>query len=202
VRSILRIETTDGTALYQAPSPSPQQVISAQAAYMITSVLSDNQAREADFNVTNPLTNDSTTGVFAAKTGTSQGTTGPKDIITVGYSPYLVVGAWVGNANGDDLKSNIIGISGAGYIFSDMLQWAHDNYKWPNEQFPIPPDMARGQFNCVTGLAPYAGTTPGQCQLQPFKPGSTALYFGYNGNYSGLRMDEDWYIQGQQWLQS
>jgi hypothetical protein len=79
------------------------------------------------------------------------------------------------------------------------MQWAIDNYKWPKVAgFPIPSDMARGQFNCVTGLAPYQGETIAPCQLNLLTPKSTNLYVGY-GN---ARINEDWYIKGQAPLQS
>jgi len=196
-RAILRIDGPDGSPLYRAPDPQPQQAISPQAAYMLTSVLTDNQARAADFNTQSPLYFPDF--AVAAKTGTSQGTQGPRDILTMGYTPYLAVGVWVGNSDSSDLKPGIIGIAGAGYVFADVIQWAHDNYKWPNVQFPIPPGMARGQFNCITGLAPYKDQGVQPCSLNMYKPGSTNLYCGWG---CLTRVNEDWYIQGQQWLQS
>ena len=98
---------------------------------------------------------------IAAKTGTSSGNGGPLDIVTAGYTPYMTLGVWVGNTDGNDpLYSGIIGVAGAGYIFHDVMLWAAENYDWnPTAQFPVPPDMARGVFNCNTGLAPYAGST-------------------------------------------
>ncbi len=53
-RSILRIEDSAGDS-WNAPTPQPAQVISPQAAYMLTSVLSDNKARMPGFNDANPL---------------------------------------------------------------------------------------------------------------------------------------------------
>jgi membrane peptidoglycan carboxypeptidase len=199
-RSILKIEDAGGNTLYSAPQPQALQAISPQAAYMMDSVLTDNQARTADFNSQSPL-------YFpdfdvAAKTGTSQGNNGPRDILTMGYTPYLAVGVWVGNSDSTDLNPHIIGISGAGYIFSDIIQWAHDNYKWPSgpaSRFPIPPGMARGQFNCITGLAPYAGVGVQPCALNMYRANSTNLYCGWGCT---TRTNEDWYIQGQEWLQS
>jgi membrane peptidoglycan carboxypeptidase len=198
-RSILRIETADGTPLYQAAAnPKGEQVISPQAAYMLTSVLTDDAARVPVFNTNNPLSFPNYP--VAAKTGTAQGLKGPSDIVTMGYSPYLAMGVWMGNTNNDDMAQNVIGIAGAGYVFSDVMHWAIDNYKWPNVAgFPIPPDMARGQFNCVTGLAPYQGETIAPCPLNLLTPRSTNLYVGYGGN---TRVNEDWYIKGQAPLQS
>lgn len=218
-RAILRIDDGAGNTLWQAPAPKPEQVMSPQVAYMMTSILTDNAGRGGDFGLQNPLCfskdcypNDFDYPYIAAKTGTSQGLTGPMDIVTMGYSPYMVMGVWAGNTDPmDSLNPNIIGITGAGYIFHDAMVWAIKNYHWPSTPFPIPADMTRAQFNCSTGLAPYKGTdmnafvnagpdTPGTgwCDLTYWpgsKPYSTNVYTGYNaGPY---RKDEDWTIQGQ-----
>jgi membrane peptidoglycan carboxypeptidase len=199
-RSILRIEENDGTLLYQAPPPVGGPAMSPQTAYMMTSVLTDNQARTAGFNSQSPLYFPDFP--IASKTGTSQGVKGPRDIVTMGYSPFLAVGVWVGNSDNSDMTAGIIGIAGAGYIFADIMQWAHDNYKWPNTPFPIPPKLARGQFNCVTGLAPYANQGVVPCQFQPYFPSryneTLNIYYAWNNQ----RVNEDWYIEGQAPLQS
>jgi membrane peptidoglycan carboxypeptidase len=198
-RSILRIETADGTPLYQAAAnPKGEQVVSPQAAYMLTSVLTDDNARLPVFNDHNPLSFPDYP--VAAKTGTAQGLKGPSDIVTMGYSPYLAMGVWMGNTDNTDMAANTIGIAGAGYVFSDVMQWAIDNYKWPKVTgFPIPDKMARGQFNCVTGLAPFQGETIAPCKLNAVTPGSVNLYIGYGGD---SRVNEDWYIKGQEPLES
>src|SRR5262249_24592041 len=143
-RAILRIETGSGQQIYPV-LPGPEivppaqgvQVISPQTAYMMTNILIDNKARAQDFGYTNnPLHFDAgrdgadlTSFQFAAKTGTSQGANGPQDIVTVGYSPYLSLGVWIGNSNGKEMH-DIIGIAGAGYVFHDVMRWSVDYFKW------------------------------------------------------------------------
>lgn len=223
MRAILQIRDNSNNVLWTAPTPKPAQAMSPQAAYMITSILTDNQARAGDFGVANPLwlpsqaaPSGDTAAInypyVAAKTGTAQGTTGPSDIVTMGYSPYMVLGVWAGNSDpNDDLNPNIIGITGAGYIFHDVMDWAVRHYNWPlNQGFAVPPDLARGLFNCNSGLAPYKGMTPPSspsnlggppdwwwCPLsQQAKDGqATNLYDGYNTG--PWNTDIDWYIQGQ-----
>jgi membrane peptidoglycan carboxypeptidase len=223
-RTILRIEDHEGNVLYQAPAmPKGQQVMSPESAYMLTSILTDNAARLPDFGWYNPLffgnqyqynkgtTMDYPNLQIASKTGTSQGENGPNDIVTMGYSPYLALGVWFGNTDpNDSLTPGIIGIAGAGYVFHDLMQWAITNYKWPtNAQFPIPPDMAKGQFNCTTGLAPYKGDKLTACQLKPQFPNSTNLFAGLNIGANGQQYgggasapNTDWYIKDQAPLQS
>jgi membrane peptidoglycan carboxypeptidase len=225
-RTILRIEDHDGNVLYQAPStPQGEQVMSPESAYMLTSILTDNAARLPDFGWYNPLffgnqyqygkgtTLDYPSLQIAAKTGTSQGNSGPNDIVTMGYSPYLALGVWFGNTDPNDpLTPGIIGIAGAGYVFHDLMQWAISNYKWPtNAQFPIPSDMAKGQFNCTSGLAPYKGDKLAPCQLKPQDVGAVCPPYCATGLYLGLSLkpdgsqyaggsdapNTDWYIKGQ-----
>ena len=224
-RSILRIEDSAGDS-WTAPTPQPAQVISPQAAYMLTSVLADNQARTPAFNEPNPLEFPKHPDIqVASKTGTGSGLNGPSDIVTIGYSPYLAVGVWVGNANNADMVSNIIGIAGAGYIFHDVMEWAMDNYKWTGTgSFPIPPGMAMGAFGCNAGLAPYqgeAGSSGGtgngtgngtgtgtgstgnvpKCVYRDDVPGSRGVQI-YGAEPGSPTPDIDWYIQGQQPLNS
>ncbi|HET9980103.1 MAG TPA: transglycosylase domain-containing protein, partial [Ktedonobacterales bacterium] len=216
-RAILRIEDSQGNT-WNAPTPNPQQVISPQAAYMLTSVLSDDKARIPAFNSPNPL--EFPNIQVASKTGTGSGKNGPSDIVTIGYSPYLAVGVWMGNANNADMASHIIGIAGAGYIFHDVMDWAIKNYKWTGPMtFPIPPDMAMGAFGCNAGLAPYQGeggstsgskgdgskagsgstSTAPTCNARDAigKPGKGRLPI-----YASPAPDLDWYIQGQPPLNS
>lgn len=214
-RAVLEIMDSNGTVRYKAGAPVASQVISPQTAYEMTSILSDSTARIPDFNYSNPLEFDEQGGnapdnqlgfpAIAAKTGTSQGIKGPRDIVTMGYSPYMALGVWAGNSDSSDLHA-VIGIAGAGYIFHDIMEYAIKNYHWAKgTEFPIPPQMARGDFNCTTGLAPYAGvTTVPDCQFQPAPYGmgtqSMDPYAGFN--YANHHPDEDWYIQGQEWVHS
>jgi membrane peptidoglycan carboxypeptidase len=220
-RSILRIEDSAGD-VWNAPTPKPAQVISPQAAYMLTSVLADDKARQPGFNKTNPLQfPDYPEFQVASKTGTGSGKNGPSDIVTIGYSPYITVGVWVGNANGADMKSNIIGIAGAGYIFHDVMDYALKTYKWKGPTtFPIPPDMAMGAFGCNAGLAPYQGEAgssggnggnggngaggSGNVPMCNYRDEvSSAYHLPIYGSGAGKPTPNiDWYIQGQAPLNS
>jgi membrane peptidoglycan carboxypeptidase len=212
-RSVLEIMDANGAVLYKASTPQAAQVLSPQAAYEMTSILSDGPARIPDFNRYNPLefndgpdsnapANQLNFPDIAAKTGTSQGIYGPRDIVTMGYSPYMAVGVWAGNSDSTDLDA-VIGIAGAGYIFHDIMAWAITHYHWPrNQQFPVPSNMAIGDFNCTTGMAPYKGVTkPEACAFAPPAIAKYPMnpYAGYRVN---AKINEDWYIQGQVWTHS
>jgi membrane peptidoglycan carboxypeptidase len=171
-RALLTITYADGTPIQDKnghtlfaynPHPSGYQAISSQAAFMVTSMLDDNNNRLADFGADNPL------HFFgrdvAAKTGTSDG---EKDIVTMGYTPWLSLGVWSGNADSEAMQ-NIIGIAGAGYIFHDVMAFAINRLHMPGQlpsrfatqspdgYFPVPTGMHRAILNCNTGLAPWKG---------------------------------------------
>jgi len=205
-RAILRVEDSAGHVLYSAPAvPQAAQVISPQAAYMLTSVLIDNKARAPDFGyANNPLHFDVSRGEdpniqIAAKTGTSSGPNGPPDIVTAGYSPFITAGVWIGNDDNSSMAPNIIGVAGAGYVFHDIMTWAYQNYHWPQvAAFPVPSGIAVGNFNCETGLAPYKGSTPADldCQFRPVTglgPGTFAVDLYNYGNGTNHRVNTDWY---------
>jgi len=90
--SVLRIEDMDGRLIEEFDQPAGRDVIDRNIARMISSILSDNGARSYVFGSNNSLTLGSRP--VAAKTGT---TNDYKDAWTMGYTPNLVAGVWVGN---------------------------------------------------------------------------------------------------------
>ena len=115
--SILKIVDYQGNVVYQYTPPQGEQVISPEHAYLITSILSDNQARAPMFG-TNSVLN--LPFPVAAKTGT---TNDFRDNWTLGYTPDLVAGVWVGNADYTPMV-NTTGVTGAAPIWSQFMQYA------------------------------------------------------------------------------
>ncbi|HEY7417081.1 MAG TPA: transglycosylase domain-containing protein, partial [Ktedonobacteraceae bacterium] len=103
-----------GKIIYQA-STTGKRVISAQATYILTNVLSDNPVRDQEFGPCSALdlyVDNQCRGTVipaAVKTGTSDDFV---DNLTLGYTPNVVVGVWSGNDDNTPM-SNIIGITGA-----------------------------------------------------------------------------------------
>ncbi|MEW6405254.1 MAG: transglycosylase domain-containing protein, partial [Chloroflexota bacterium] len=114
--AILKITDFAGNVVYEY-QPQPEQVIRAEHAYLISSILSDNSARSWMFG-TNSLLNLSFQ--VAAKTGT---TNDFRDNWTLGYTPDLVTGVWVGNADYTPMV-NTTGLSGAAPIWSQFMEYA------------------------------------------------------------------------------
>ena len=115
--SILKIVDHNGKVVYEYHPPQAAQVVSPEHAYLITSILSDNQARSWMFGPNSVL---NLPFPVAAKTGT---TNDFRDNWTMGYTPDLVTGVWVGNADYSPMV-NTTGVSGAAPIWSQFMQVA------------------------------------------------------------------------------
>ncbi|MCA9915594.1 MAG: hypothetical protein KC496_19705, partial [Anaerolineae bacterium] len=87
----------------------------------------------------------------AAKTGT---TTDFRDNWIMGYTPNLVVGVWVGNADNTPMV-DVTGISGAGPIYNQFMRQILLGQ--PELDFPPPPDdVIRVEVCALSGLLPKA----------------------------------------------
>ncbi len=117
--AILRIEDSTGAVVYRYEQPPGEQLIRAEHAYLITDILSDNQARTPAFGP-NSLLN--LPFKVAAKTGT---TNDFRDNWTLGYTPDVAIGVWVGNADYTPMQ-NTSGLTGAAPIWNEVMQFAQD----------------------------------------------------------------------------
>lgn len=97
-----------------------RHVFSEEAAFLVSSILSDREARGATFGLENPL---STRFWTAVKTGTSKDM---RDNWCIGYSDRYTVGVWVGNFSGEPMW-DVSGISGAAPIWLEIMNYLHSN---------------------------------------------------------------------------
>ncbi|MHB1004979.1 MAG: transglycosylase domain-containing protein [Chloroflexota bacterium] len=115
--SIVKITDEVGNVIYDYKPPAGKEVLSPQIAYLITDILSDDEARSPTYGRQSFLYIDRPA---AAKTGT---TDNYRDGWTIGYTPQLVTGVWVGNADNTPMK-DVYGVSGAGYIWGKFMRRA------------------------------------------------------------------------------
>ncbi|HLZ80317.1 MAG TPA: transglycosylase domain-containing protein [Ktedonobacteraceae bacterium] len=150
--SILEITDNQGYSLYTYNAAHPQGVraIRADVAFLMSSILSDEKSRYHEFGPGNPLELDRPA---AAKTGTTQDF---KDNWTIGYTPYLTVGVWAGNSNSSPMN-RVIGITGAGPIWHDVMEYVSHLYHYPPSDFIKPADVQAGTVSAYTGLMPHPG---------------------------------------------
>ncbi len=98
-----------------ATTPASKQLADPRHVSMLTSILSDDNARKLEFGLNSPL---HLSRPAAAKTGT---TTDFKDNWTAGYTPDVVTVAWAGNADNSPM-GNVDGITGAAPIWHDYME--------------------------------------------------------------------------------
>ena len=115
--AILRITDFAGNIIDEYAPKAGEQVIRAEHAYLISSILSDNEARAFTFGRHSAL---NLSFPVAAKTGT---TNDIRDNWTMGYNPDLVTGVWVGNADYTPM-TNSSGLSGAAPIWGQFMEFA------------------------------------------------------------------------------
>jgi penicillin-binding protein 1C len=113
--AITKITDHLGVIVFEAVEETPVDVISAEHAFLISSILSDNAARTPTFGPNSVL---KLSFPAAAKTGT---TNDFRDNWTMGYTPQLVVGVWVGNPDYTEM-TNTTGLSGAAPIWAEFME--------------------------------------------------------------------------------
>ncbi len=117
---ILKIEDRNGKVLEEYQD-QPQQVLDPQIAREINDVLSDNEARAPQFGAHSPLY--FADRQVAVKTGTTQF---DSDFWTIGYTPTLVAGVWVGNNDNSSMVSERAGYVAAP-IWHNFMEKAFEN---------------------------------------------------------------------------
>jgi penicillin-binding protein 1A len=135
--AINTVTNAQGKVIYRAPTTG-KRIITPQAAYILTNVLSDNATRDKEFFPCDALdlyVNNKCGGTVipaAVKTGTTDDFV---DNLTIGYTPSLVTAVWSGNDDNSPMN-NIIGITGAGTIWHDAMMTALQGK--PIQQFTNP----------------------------------------------------------------
>ncbi len=150
--SILRIEDASGRILWEYSDSfgtfDRRAVLEPGMAYMITDILSDNNARiSSSFARGNAL---ELSRPAAAKTGTSDDF---RDSWTIGYTPQYVVGVWVGNTDNSTM-TDITGLSGAAPIWHAMMEYIHITKTLPVETWPQPSTVVAQDVCMISGLLP------------------------------------------------
>ena len=145
VASILKIEDKDGRIIEEY-KPSEKKALSSKVVRMINGILSDNAARAYIFGSNNFLTLGDRP--VAAKTGT---TNDYHDAWTIGYTPSLVAGVWVGNSDNKAMKGRADGSVLAAPIWHDFMAKVLGNT--PVEDFKKPDDYKTGK-TILDGLIP------------------------------------------------
>ena len=153
--SISKVEDHLGNVVYQHETLPGEQVIKTEYAYLISNILSDNAARTPTFGANSVLR---LPFPAAVKTGT---TNDYRDNWTLGYTPDIAIGVWVGNADYSNME-NISGVAGAAPIWADVMKWAVQRYYGGNPSPFIQPSGIEEKVVCtISGTIP-SDKCPGQ----------------------------------------
>ena len=139
---ILRVEDSRGRRIAEASLAPGPQVLDPRHAFLLTSILSDKEARLPTYGPNNAL---ELSRPAAAKTGT---TDDYRDAWTIGYTPDLVTGVWVGNSSGKPMK-RIYGGRAAAPIWHDFMEEALQGT--PAHEFLMPDGMESAEICPVSG---------------------------------------------------
>lgn len=148
--SVLKIEDAEGRILEESSFKSPKRVLDPETAYLINNILSDDVTRAPFFGGGGPLTLPGR--VVAAKTGT---TDLYRDGWTIGYTPDLVTGVWVGNNWGESMK-NGAGLSVAAPIWHQYMK--NILAGTPSSSFTIPSGIRTVVVDSLSGKLPSDAT--------------------------------------------
>jgi 1A family penicillin-binding protein len=156
--SITKITDAEGNTVEEYRVPQGEQVVDPRYAYMITSILSDNSNRLITYGPNSML---NLPRPAAAKTGT---TDSYRDTWTMGYTPNLTIGVWVGNTDNRPMKEVLSSMS-AGKVWRESMDTAIDHLQLAPEEFQRPPGLVDAQIctgpNCKPEIFPSESVPSG-----------------------------------------
>ena len=145
---ILWVEDQSGNVLVDNRRRQGEQAVDSELAYLMTHILSDTETRCLVFACPSVL--ELADRPVAAKTGTTNDT---RDAWTVGYTPDIAAGVWVGY-NDNTPMADVLGSSGAGPIWQAFMARAHEGM--PAHEFPRPAGVTERETCVLSGTEPSA----------------------------------------------
>ncbi len=167
------------------PPIQRRRIFSREAAFLVSDILSDREARSATFGLENPLF---TRFWAAVKTGTSKDM---RDNWCLGYTSRYTVGVWVGNFSGEPMW-NVSGVSGAAPVWVEIMNLLHSDQ---TSQAPTPPaGLVKREIEFPQGVEPprqewfVAGTEP-HSRMRAMNHGTARISYPPAGTI--MAMDPD-----------
>lgn len=144
--AILQVRDTAGNVLKKYEQPNVERIISTDAQFLLSNIMSDDVARAPMFGANSLLTLPDRR--VAAKTGT---TNGNKDNWTMGFTPQLTVGVWVGNTDNESMDRTT-GATGAAPIWNAVMRHYHQGL--PAQWYEQPANIVSRTICLPSGLLP------------------------------------------------
>ena len=150
LQPILKVEDRNGRVLEEYKPINLKQVILAQEAFLISHILSDNEARSITFGAVSGLI---VPGYqVAVKTGT---TNDKRDNWAIGWTPNLLTTVWVGNNDNSPMGKVASGVSGATPIWQRIMKELVA--KREKQDFSIPPGIISLEVDKISGYKAHDG---------------------------------------------
>lgn len=147
--AILKVTDTGGKTLYEYKPSASRQELEPEVAFIISSILSDNDARKEVFGLKSYLVIPGKT--VAAKTGT---TDDKRDNWTAGYTKSRVVVTWVGNNDNTPMSPTLAsGVTGAAPIWNRIMREAIKTMQ--DEPFDRPEGVLEMDIDALGGGLPF-----------------------------------------------
>ena len=135
LHAILKVQDNMGNTLEEyLPEDGKrngEKVLSEETSFLISHILSDNNARASAFGTNSVLNVPGKT--VSVKTGT---TNNLRDNWTIGYTPNLLVATWVGNNDSSPMSYVASGVTGASPIWQKIMKYALRDVKTPGYEKP------------------------------------------------------------------
>ncbi|MBP7768427.1 transglycosylase domain-containing protein [Candidatus Woesebacteria bacterium] len=143
--SILKVEDHNGHVIFEHKNVPGPTVMSPEEAFLINTILSDNNARAIAFGTRSLL---NVNPNVAVKTGT---TNDQRDNWAVGWSQEVLVTAWVGNNDNSAMKRVASGVSGATPIWRQVILAALDSKKYSAPAWVKPAGITQAEVDRISG---------------------------------------------------
>jgi 1A family penicillin-binding protein len=148
--AILKVTDANGKVLEENKPAKGKQVLTPEQAFLMSSILSDNEARAAEFGLNSFL---KVTGHnVMVKTGT---TNDKRDNWTIGGNSNAMIGVWVGNNDNSPMLNVASGVSGASPIWNKIVVAANEGKS--KVEFEIPQGVVSAQVDTVSGYSAHDG---------------------------------------------
>ena len=152
---VLEVKNRKGETLMNHRVPQTVSVIDPEYAYMITDILSNDRDRSVTYGLGSNLNIPGHR--VAVKTGTSEPFEGNKligDTWTIGYTPDIAVGVWVGNSDNEPM-TNIYSTTIAGRTWHDTFVMALEGK--PARDWVRPDGLVEATLCVPSGRRPVEG---------------------------------------------
>ncbi|OGM05177.1 hypothetical protein A2715_01555 [Candidatus Woesebacteria bacterium RIFCSPHIGHO2_01_FULL_39_32] len=147
---ILKVEDQNGKVLEEIKPEKSKRVLTPEQAYLITDILSDNEARTAVFGPNSQL------NIPGWKIMVKTGTTNlQKDNWTIGGNKQVMIGVWVGNNDNSSMREVASGVTGASPIWRRILLEALKGKA--NIGFETPGGIVTKAVDTVSGYEAHDG---------------------------------------------